>query len=111
MSKDQAMLGITEFAPVHHKPNSKDTKIRVKKAPVPTDFMENGACKEGPVEIFFSDKPHEISTAKTKCGICEVTEECLTFAIQNNEEGIWGGTTERERRIIKRRLYYKKVSA
>jgi len=38
------------------------------------------------------------------CKGCPVRQECLNHAIENNELfGVWGGTTERGRREIKRR--------
>ncbi len=32
------------------------------------------------------------------CRGCSVREECLAFALDGREAGVWGGTTERERR-------------
>lgn len=38
------------------------------------------------------------------CATCEVREECLEYALANDERfGIWGGLSERERRKLKRR--------
>jgi WhiB family redox-sensing transcriptional regulator len=39
------------------------------------------------------------------CACCTVREECLQYALDNNETlGIWGGTTPAQRlRILKRR--------
>lgn len=40
-----------------------------------------------------------IKIAKSLCAECLVKDECLEFALRNNEKfGIWGGMTERERR-------------
>ncbi len=41
--------------------------------------------------------------AKSICASCSVVEQCLEFAIANNEYGIWGGLNEDERRSVKRR--------
>lgn len=42
--------------------------------------------------------------AKAVCGGCPVRTECLAHALDNRiEHGIWGGTTERERRSLLRR--------
>ncbi len=44
-----------------------------------------------------------IATAKSFCRACPVRDECLEHALVNNEDwGIWGGTTLDERRAIKR---------
>jgi len=37
------------------------------------------------------------------CGLCPVIESCLTFALVSNQEfGVWGGTSEDERRQLRR---------
>lgn len=40
--------------------------------------------------------------AKAVCAKCPVRAECLTEALENDEEGIWGGTTTRERYLMRR---------
>lgn len=36
--------------------------------------------------------------------LCDVRDQCLEYALQNDERfGIWGGLSERERRKLKRR--------
>ncbi|MET0662100.1 MAG: WhiB family transcriptional regulator [Ilumatobacteraceae bacterium] len=38
------------------------------------------------------------------CGECGVAQACLDFALDTNQDsGIWGGLTEEERRVIRRR--------
>ena len=42
--------------------------------------------------------------AKRVCLTCDVRNECLEYALQNDERfGIWGGLSERERRKLKKR--------
>jgi WhiB family redox-sensing transcriptional regulator len=41
--------------------------------------------------------------AKAICKDCPVKLECLQHALDNDEAGIWGGTTEKERRSLLRR--------
>jgi WhiB family redox-sensing transcriptional regulator len=44
-----------------------------------------------------------IAAAKAVCRACTVREECLEFAISTNQEyGVWGGTSEEERRVLRR---------
>jgi WhiB family redox-sensing transcriptional regulator len=44
-----------------------------------------------------------IRAAKAVCGGCEVRDACLQFALETNQEsGIWGGTSEEERRRFRR---------
>ena len=45
------------------------------------------------------EKQHREQRAKAICRTCPVNTECLDFAIGGRElHGIWGGTTEVERR-------------
>lgn len=45
----------------------------------------------------------QIAAAKAVCAGCEVRAECLEFAISTNQEyGVWGGTSEEERRVLRR---------
>ncbi len=45
----------------------------------------------------------EIDAAKVICGACQVQDRCLRFALETDQEdGIWGGTTEAERRKLRR---------
>jgi WhiB family redox-sensing transcriptional regulator len=47
----------------------------------------------------------QITAAKSVCGECTVKTECLEFAIETNQDcGIWGGTSEEERRDIRRKM-------
>ncbi len=45
----------------------------------------------------------EIALAKHYCHGCPIKNACLERALQNGETGIWGGTTEDERRVMLRR--------
>ena len=72
-------------------------------------WQDQGACK-GVTEhaIFFPNTAEPGWQAKQAkalaiCKGCPVKEECLTHALDNDEQyGVWGGTTERGRRRIKR---------
>jgi len=56
-------------------------------------------------EIFFPEARERADHAKEICGGCPVREDCLGYAIVNDErEGIWGAATPRERRSLVRRL-------
>ena len=60
------------------------------------------ACRGRTDELFV--KGAEQNRAKTMCGGCPVTAECLAEALDNRIEwGVWGGMTERERRALLRR--------
>jgi WhiB family redox-sensing transcriptional regulator len=45
----------------------------------------------------------QIDNAKSVCTDCEVRQPCLDFALATNQDsGIWGGTSEEERRKLRR---------
>ena len=71
-------------------------------------------CAETSPDIFFPEEvedqdgklisstyTHE-SEAKAVCVSCDLRLKCLVAALKTTDVGIWGGTTERERRRIKR---------
>ncbi len=41
--------------------------------------------------------------AKLVCAGCSLRPECLEWAIEHGEKGVWGGTNVEDRRVIKRR--------
>jgi WhiB family transcriptional regulator, redox-sensing transcriptional regulator len=68
------------------------------------DWQERGACRSASLELFYSDAEEHTRRALALCERCEVQAACLDFAMQHREHyGVWGGTTERERRRIFRR--------
>jgi hypothetical protein len=63
-------------------------------------WQQRAACRETDPEDFFPLKGESVEPAKQVCwGMCPVREECLDFALDNDERhGVWGGLSERERR-------------
>lgn len=54
-------------------------------------------------EIFFPERGGSSKAARAVCSDCTVRQECLLYALANREQfGIWGGTSERERRRLRR---------
>ncbi len=72
-----------------------------------TPWREAAACLEVENQVsFFPDREDLAGIAKAKavCATCPVASDCLTWAIETNQsEGIWGGHTSRERRVVRRR--------
>jgi WhiB family redox-sensing transcriptional regulator len=65
-----------------------------------------GACVGHSDVDFFPDSKagrHASAAAKSLCARCYVRAQCLDEALAYDEAGIWGGTTETERRAIKAR--------
>jgi len=64
---------------------------------------ELAACRGVDVNLFFPDRGENIATAKAVCMSCPVRAECLEFAlVEVIKVGLWGGTSERERRRLRR---------
>jgi WhiB family redox-sensing transcriptional regulator len=73
------------------------------------DWWQLAACRESDPELFFPVTARgpgagEIAQAKAVCATCEVRRECLQYALATHQvDGVWGGTTEDERRLHVRR--------
>ncbi|MFB7470309.1 WhiB family transcriptional regulator [Kitasatospora sp. NPDC056184] len=74
------------------------------------NWRESARCRGADPELFF---PIGSSTsfptlaqsdeAKAVCGRCPVSRQCLEWALDAAPvEGVWGGTTEAERRALRR---------
>jgi hypothetical protein len=48
------------------------------------------------------DYPKEINSAKQICSECQFIQPCLEYALTADVYGVWGGTTEKERKEIRR---------
>ncbi|MFD4740570.1 WhiB family transcriptional regulator [Streptomyces virginiae] len=63
--------------------------------------MTEGLCAQTDPAEFFPDKGGSTAVAKRICFTCPVRRDCLDYALTNGEQhGIWGGTSERERRRL-----------
>lgn len=61
------------------------------------DFFDQAACKTSKPNLFGSEHPARVAAAKRVCSTCPIVSDCLTWAIDNLEDGVWGGTTKYER--------------
>lgn len=67
--------------------------------PEPEPWMTQAVCASVDAELFYPEKGGSVREAKKVCSGCPVAAECLTFALMAGERfGVWGGTTERQRR-------------
>ena len=70
--------------------------------PPPEPWMADAVCASTDAELFFPEKGGTPQLAKRVCAGCPVREKCLAFALEHGDLGVWGGTTERERRLIRK---------
>jgi WhiB family redox-sensing transcriptional regulator len=68
-----------------------------------TEWMGRGTCREEPPSRFFPSDGVGVQVAKAVCAGCPVQSPCLEYALRHRiDHGVWGGTSERERRRILR---------
>ena len=69
----------------------------------PLSWQADALCAETDPEAFFPEKGGSTRDAKRICDTCEVRQQCLEYALENDERfGIWGGLSERERRRLRK---------
>ena len=74
------------------------------------------ACRGLDPALFFPARGESTAEAKTVCASCDVDAECLGHALGQNGRGrlerfgIWGATSERERRQLRRQARTKAVA-
>jgi WhiB family redox-sensing transcriptional regulator len=72
------------------------------------DWRMAAACRDTEPDLFFpvgttGPAVDQIESAKRVCNACESNKACLEFALATNQEsGVWGGTTEEERRKLRK---------
>lgn len=72
------------------------------------DWRQVAACRSIEPDLFFpigttGTSISQIDAAKAVCERCESTDQCLDFALATNQEsGVWGGTSEEERRKLRK---------
>lgn len=63
-----------------------------------------GACRGLDPGVWYPEAGESSAAAKAICDTCPVEDVCLEMALANRERyGVWGGTSEVERRGILRR--------
>ncbi|KUL45764.1 WhiB family transcriptional regulator [Streptomyces regalis] len=73
------------------------------------DWRDHAACRHEDPDLFYpigTSGPMLLQTeqAKAVCRRCSVRERCLRWALDTEQFiGIWGGTSENERRALRRR--------
>ena len=81
------------------------------------DWRDLASCRDTDPDLFFpvgttGPAIEQIATAKRVCAECLAKDECLEYALNTNQDsGIWGGTSEEERRDIRRRLAARRTAA
>jgi WhiB family redox-sensing transcriptional regulator len=65
-------------------------------------WSDRAKCKGLDTKVFFPKRGEAVTPIKTICSVCPVVQPCLEYALKSGEKfGVWGGTSERERRRIR----------
>jgi WhiB family redox-sensing transcriptional regulator len=74
----------------------------------PANWRDEAACRDVDPDLFFPIGPtgsglRQVDEAKRICRTCPAQAQCLAWALDHGvTDGVWGGTTEDERRAIRR---------
>jgi WhiB family transcriptional regulator, redox-sensing transcriptional regulator len=73
------------------------------------EWRRTAACRDTDPDLFFpvgttGPAIEQIESAKAVCQACDAQTLCLEYALATNQDsGIWGGTSEDERRQLRKR--------
>jgi WhiB family redox-sensing transcriptional regulator len=78
---------------------------RMIELPTVPDWYADAVCAQTDPELFFPDKGGTNTQAKTICATCPAINDCLAYALTDPETitGIWGGTSQHERKAMRAR--------
>ena len=71
-------------------------------------MAQDGRCRDTDPDLFFpvgttGPAIEQIESAKAVCRACDAQSLCLEYALATNQDsGIWGGTSEDERRQLRK---------
>lgn len=72
------------------------------------EWRRTAACRDTDPDLFFpvgttGPAIEQIDAAKAVCRRCDAQAACLEYALVTNQDsGIWGGTSEEERRVLRK---------
>jgi WhiB family redox-sensing transcriptional regulator len=72
-------------------------------------WRTKASCRHTDPELFFpigstGSALDHVAAAKAVCAQCPVQVPCLDYALATNQDaGVWGGTSEEDRRALRRR--------
>lgn len=70
------------------------------------EWFARALCRGAPTDLWFPHRGEQatVNEARAICARCPVAPECRDHALDNRELfGIWGGTTELQRRRLRRK--------
>jgi WhiB family transcriptional regulator, redox-sensing transcriptional regulator len=67
------------------------------------DWHHRGFCAGEDPDVFFPSHGNPGTKAREICANCVVRRDCLEYATEADEFGIWGGLDQQERRSLRRK--------
>ena len=77
----------------------------------PDGWRLAAACRGHDPDLWHPEKGDTVTAAKALaiCARCPVIEPCRAHAVEHRERGIWGGTSERQRKTIRSKAHTGRV--
>jgi len=74
------------------------------------EWHARGLCVGADPEIFFPSHGNPGTEAARICAGCGVRGDCLTYATEADELGIWAGLDQRQRRALRKKQHRRKAA-
>jgi len=68
-------------------------------------WYKDGLCRNHPTKMWYQYDAIKDRAAKKICLRCPVRPECLQYALENHETGVWGGLNDLDRKRLVRKFY------
>lgn len=75
------------------------------------EWHARGLCVGADPEIFFPSRGDPGSKARQICACCSVRGDCLTYATEADELGIWAGLDQQQRRALRKKQHRRAAAA
>jgi hypothetical protein len=62
-----------------------------------------GLCRGAGTQLFYADRGENMTRTRAICNACPVQVPCREWGIRHEHFGVWGGLTERARRVERSR--------
>ena len=68
-------------------------------------WFHQGLCRGYPTKLWYQYDSQKDKIAKKICNTCPVRADCLQFALENHETGVWGGLNDHDRKQLVRKAF------
>ncbi|HUB42819.1 MAG TPA: WhiB family transcriptional regulator [Streptosporangiaceae bacterium] len=75
------------------------------------EWHARGMCVGADPEIFFPSRGDPGTEARQICASCGVREDCLKYATEADELGIWAGLDQQQRRAVRKKQRRREAAA